>query len=82
MAPRRSPRITSAKKGNLVGRKRKQNQVEGAEDLNPASSKRTPDEHLKDLYEKMLKSRAESKKDEEEWKYFLHQMYYTRDPDT
>ena len=65
-----------------IGQKRRHDQLDDANDLNPVPNKITADEHLKQLYEKMLKSRAQAKKDEDEWKYFLHQMYYTRDPDT
>lgn len=64
-----------------VGRKRK------FEEITPDTEKVEPptkihgSERLQELYQKMLNSRAQSKKDEDEWRYFLHQMYYTRDPD-
>ena len=52
----------------------------GSNEHEPPTKKTACDE-LQNKYEKMLKSRGQAKKDQDEWKYFLHQMYYTRDPD-
>ena len=51
------------------------------EDCDIEPPKKIQSDKLQELYEKMLNTRSDAKKAENEWRYYLHQMYYTRDPD-